>query len=285
MQSYLPIFQFSFSHSYYSDGICKDIDLKPTARTKKTFRNYGLIFKQTAINRFSLFLATSESIPEILMELEEDLSNDENLLSFAIQVKNPSFHCYTDQLPDIRNNERLICEVEVSKFPSCQVNIKKANITNLTEEQQYIFSSPTIMGMLFIHLSNQDSSILTNCKSQQHPISVQIPFNPKKVYWKYILLPRSKNEEEISISDLTSQLEFSEIQWTMPTVGQQFATALSRQQLPLADFYPYHLQLWSDSSQGKRLLLERLAAPNAQLPENYTNDSSKNNYIIIYQYF
>ncbi len=83
-----------FTHSYYMDMKCKDLQIVPTAETANLLRNYQLIFKENiGGDGFKIAFLKNEETQSSLNVLNK---MNAKVLRFKISVKNKSFQNFTD---------------------------------------------------------------------------------------------------------------------------------------------------------------------------------------------
>ena len=285
MAAYLPLIKFVISHSFYIDGVCRDIEMQFSNACKKTIANYGLILRKESGNQYVLYIKSSPELPELPGAFEKELNADNNLLVFTIKTTHQRFFCYTDELPNLSKNQRSVYEIDIRGKDSIENKINQIDIKQLSPETREHFDSPNILGIIQLIITSGNSSIFEDVIAQKKPIDIVIDFEPKTAFWKYILLPRSTSESELKISDSSNEIEFSDIEWTSFNKQEKAGVSQSLQKIRLSEEYPYHIQLWKNYNNGKRIILDRLAMPNVENPESFSVDSEMNNYITIYQYF
>ena len=285
MSDYLPLIKFKFIHSFYFDGICRDVELHFSKQCKKTIANYGLILKKEPGSQYTLYIKSSDQIPELTDAFEREWQMDNDLLVFTVKTLNQKFYCYTDQLPNISKNQRSVYEFNIQDSNSTEMKISFVDVKQASPELKSHFDSPNTLAIIQIKISSLSGGIFKKTLDEKKPIELEIDYEAKTAFWKYILLPRSTHESALKIKDSNDEIEFSEIEWTSFNNQEKAGVSQSLEKIRLSDQYSFHLQLWKNYNNGKRIILEQLSMPNIENPESFSVDSEMNNYITIYQYF
>ena len=282
MDRYLPLIQFTLNHPYYADGICRDLELQISSLCKKTVSNYNLLLKKKNGSSYLLYIKSSEELAEAF---EKELKQDDNLLIFVLKTTNPRFFCYTDKLPNISKNQRSVYRSKITKNNQTNTTVSHINAKQMTPETRLHFESQNILGIVQLNTLSTNGPIFRDTINRGKPIDLQISFEVKSAFWKYVLLPRSTGESKLTILDSNEFIEFSDIAWTSINNREKAGISVSIEKIKLSDQYPFHLQLWRNYTNGKQIVLEQLSIPNIENPESFSVDSEMNNYITIYQYF
>ena len=94
------ICEVSFSHSYYTDGVIKNLSIEPTSACRKFLSNYRIFFRDKS-DGFAL-LSTLEETDST----KPFISVNKNIcLSFAVTINNPYFLNFSDLPSDLESSE------------------------------------------------------------------------------------------------------------------------------------------------------------------------------------
>jgi len=81
--TYIPLFSINLSHAYYSDGICRDLIVKPTPACADVMKRLGLLFRQIKTG-FSVFCRVGDDKQELYQAFDV-----RKKLSFYLYSRNP----------------------------------------------------------------------------------------------------------------------------------------------------------------------------------------------------
>lgn len=90
--AYDILFRLTFRHSYYADGLCRDLALRPTPSTLKRLQRYGLQFRATETGGMVIAEVQRGSDPPALVR---SLPPEEARFSFLLLLNNPHFFTFT----------------------------------------------------------------------------------------------------------------------------------------------------------------------------------------------
>lgn len=87
------LFSVRIRHTYYTDGICKDLHYVPSPETQKLMNRYRL-YLQTTLKGFSFYYSSEQSVTDFLNYIKT--IDGTTSFSFDVTSMNPDFTVFTD---------------------------------------------------------------------------------------------------------------------------------------------------------------------------------------------
>ena len=290
MKVYFPLIDFSIEHGYFSDRKSRDIDLFIAKNEKRLLNNYKLIFKRVNSSHYVLFADCNENIDERISMLEQDMLDDENLLSFILKVNNNRLFTVTKNVSISMGKEMYKVTVLVESENNEPINIDLTGWGKTTGENSFekdlLKALHPSLAIISFRTSDIQSgfSFLERIKSLR-TLKINITLEPKSVYWRFLLFPRANKESDVSVVDACQKVTFSNVGWKKLENEQLVGESFSEEEITLAESYPFQMQLWKNYLNGKVLVNSQLSCPNPENPGNFIKSDNEKNYITIYQYF
>jgi hypothetical protein len=104
---FLPLIDLNLTHTYYTDGRCRDFRIEPTPETQQLLKNYRCVLKSLPHGFRILIAVTDQGIPVIPLQKEITFA-------FQLQLQNPDFALFTDLTEITQMAAPLYTNAEVS---------------------------------------------------------------------------------------------------------------------------------------------------------------------------
>ncbi len=163
--SYARLFWIELKHSYYANGLCRDLDVVPSADTARLLRNHRCVVKPKA-NGAEIYVETDKfGKPKIAFD-------GETTLSFGLCLNNPEFLLFTDSTP-----------------------LRGKNGWGITYAKEVVIANPKVRAAPFF--AKLDISRDFNRVDGER---IEIEFSAKPVYWIYYLITDLKAGVTFSVA-------------------------------------------------------------------------------------
>ncbi len=261
-----PLMSISVHHTYFSNGIFRDLAVEPDGPTSKTLLNYGLLFKKHNNELHILFDTNFNGN----IRKREDVLNDGISCRFIIRLNDQGFYNYTE-----------VGKTDINHSMYYFRNTSKDNsvVKNTLHHDEYVnekdlFPLDTFEDQYFIRPFALLDLKLAKGLSPSHSIR----FKAKETYWRYVLLSddlRSLNSPAI-ISN--SSAEFFEGPETLKFRGKDTLAFISKSPISFSQNNEKVFQLVDnyDEESGRYKVVMR-ALPSAN-PDHITAiDGDTNN--------
>jgi hypothetical protein len=211
------LFSVTVEHTYYTDGICVDLQYRPSQETQVVMNRYALLLQKTPIG-FSLYASTDQSIKEYLNYIKRT----ENTTSFSFDVvsMNQDFTVFTDY---------PITSLGIFSFNSTN-SIVVDGVTILKE----VFEPRTASNISFSVTIDYDA-IIRFRESGNNPFYI-IKFIARKTQWRYYIINNSNQHfEKLEIKG-NSDVQFdAPIEVTLPNNKTALLFSSGDTKLPLQE--------------------------------------------------
>lgn len=231
MGKYDVLYRLKLEHEYYSDKICRGIDVRVEPSTVKLLQCRGIIFKQTAVNEWCLLGDCSMGIP---------YAKTDKFL-FNLYLTDPSFLNYT-KWTDFHPNNLYFLSLPTS-------HSEFINALRKEEGKKKINSGFCIANLQF------------NCNSfnDQADTSENIlSFQTNEVTWEYEFVNRNLmlgSHYKFKLTEENAKVEFSAID----EESSYLIRFKSKNPIKMAESYDYHISLRDEKTNAK--LLEEIPFP------------------------
>ena len=184
------LFSIDVEHTYYADGICKDLQYTPSPETQKLMNKYSMRLQHTS-KGFSFYIATEQSIADFLNYIKT--TDNATSFSFDVVSTNQYFTVFTD-------------------YPIHSLGVFFFDSTNTTTidgstVMKGTFEPSTTSRTSFTITIDYDA-IIRFRESGNNP-RYNIQFTSRKTQWRYYIINNSNQHfEKLSIqSDSGIQFE------------------------------------------------------------------------------
>lgn len=271
MSQYSQLFGIEVRHSFFSSGLCLDIDFIPTPETTAKIRNGGMLLRST---RGGIRVFYEQDRLDSLRMLAGD--NEGLSLVFKAYSTDSYFMNYTEVGPA---NDDTVRYFESSKaLPGDDGALRlHANEYSgsedfrpldfpgfqgvLTSKDQLV--KPTFVVKISVPKEYADGLGEGSQGSVSGaPLSYFINFQERQTIWKYYLLGEFARND-VYVADLDNSTEFE------PSVSETLAdqrtafTIKSKTPLPMREQSEYRFQLREEASGNGRVLIRRLPVASA----------------------
>ena len=221
--NYKTIFRLKVCHSYFSNGICKDLVFVPGSSTRKLLERYRFDFKKLP-DGFECFINTTYSPQAFLNSIT--CATGKTYFDFDIETTN-SFYNYTNLSTSNLN----------------QLVYSSSNI--ISNNESYIINAETAeeTGNCFAKLKIFFNDIL-KLMSSELPALLSIHFEARATQWQYYIINRSEVPlKNPAVSDKTGISFSGPENVTMPTGEKALLFTSGTTLLPLKEDSNYRFNL------------------------------------------
>ncbi|MFT5890101.1 MAG: hypothetical protein ACI9Y7_000190 [Dokdonia sp.] len=192
------LFSIGVEHTYYADGICKDLQYTPSLETQKLMNRYSL-YLQTIPEGFSFYTTTDQSITDFLKYIKT--TDDATSFSFDVTSMNQDFTVFTDY---------PITSVGAFYFDSVNTTIiGGSTVLNGVFE-------PSSMSLVSFTITIDYDAIIRFRESGNNP-RYSIQFTSRKTQWRYYIINNSNQHFEKLEIQSNSDIQFEDpIEVTLP---------------------------------------------------------------------
>lgn len=242
MTNYQTIFSFCLEHDYYTQNICRAIEIRVPSQSVSMLKRRGLIFKQTKENQWSI-IGDCEGA---------GVDDDSDVLVLEMILVEPLFVCFTiwqDFRPTHAYHLSLPC------------NKTKEEATNVIKDSEHKRQSDSFCS-IEINLSNEMFKRAENGNAEINTLIFRSP----EVYWEYLFVSRSeKNNENLELKEISGKVVFSEMEkieiepFTLPVLQ-----TITKSPIPMNERYKLDISLIeiiNNNLQKKRVLIKHIPHP------------------------
>lgn len=254
---------FEVLHSYFRDGLCRDLDIIPDQNTEALLKQNGVHWHKSSTNTWALFGPTQLDLASFTAQ-----SPDQQLV-FNCQSSDPTFVQFT-QYP--------IGELGHYEFSNKTLQQTGLAKTNLPSE----FKSTTSASSPIIAKIDLDLSALTI------GAQFQISFEARKTRWQYFIIPQQSIEDSLILQGQEAHLFTGPESKKMQngTDAQCFDSTTNL--LPIQEVSDVKLKLATQQTgnpgAAAKILIEHLPTPapsSLTMPQDGGNDLMASVYIYV----
>nr|WP_129734273.1 hypothetical protein [Parabacteroides goldsteinii] len=248
MEIYKPLCRVTLEHDYFNDRQCSALSLRITSQGLQLARQRILLFRQTAVNEWTLLYDSTNP----------GVDTERDVLELALNITDPLFTLYTEwgglhpagpyvlQLP--------VKEEEMEK--GNKVSIMSA-ICPSNEKRK--------LGTSFCTVRLRLTKELLEAAEAGYPKREVLHFCAPEVRWEYFFLSRSGeciSPEDLSLEDITGKLKFSDFK-ECEIFGKTAVYTITEGSFPLRENPENHLRFVALKGERKQrqILLSRVPLP------------------------
>lgn len=172
------LLKVQFNHNYFSDGLFSGFSIKISDGTLRLLNNAGLLFKPQPSGFYILYDQNSAGLPRT----KEEVKQENIRLEFFLNVNDPYFYGYTEDMPDDIANSVFYFHNSSNTGQGTQllhVNefVSQNDAYNFKYFKQPFFSKPFAKLDLLISPDTEEA--------------YYINFQARSTYWRYIFIQNS----------------------------------------------------------------------------------------------
>lgn len=219
------LFSITIEHTYYTDGICVDLQYTPSQKTQIVIDRYALLLQRTP-EGFSFYASTDQSIKDFLNYIKR--TEDATSFSFDVVSMNQDFTVFT---------EYPITSLGIFSFNSNN-NTVVDGVTVLKE----VFE-PRVTSNISFTVTVDYDAIIRFRESGNNPFYT-IKFISRKTQWRYYIINNSNQHfEKLEIKG-DSDIQFeAPVEVTLPNNMMAFLFSSGDLKLPLEEHATYRFNL------------------------------------------
>lgn len=268
MGRYSQLFSIEVRHSFFSSGLCNELDFMPTTKTAGQIRNAGLLCKETMGGvRVFYDLERLDSLRLHAADQEEQLN-----LVFKAYARDPLFMNYTQGDPNQDDAVRYFDSSNAVRETDGSLRLHADEYAGSGDYRSLDFpglqevltpadhlARPTFV--VNIGVPKEVADALGSDVSEDAR-NYFVSFQERQTFWKYFLLGEFARED-IYVADLDNSTEF-ESSGTQVLADERTAiTFKSKTSLPMRERSEYRFQLRERGSGNEKVLIRRLPVASA----------------------
>lgn len=234
MQQFHKIIDLTIKHAYYRDGILPGTTLQPTADTKATIQQLGVIIKLIPTG---LMMAVSN-------QKASTLGDEGAVFEFELYVANPLFYQITDLQNDDWAGKALLFDKTLASSQDGAVTLLhqegQAGKSNVVEAESLEGFNPSSIGLVRLHIDA--ASLIPDSDGNIPSKQYEIRFETRAVKWRYFLIS-DQLDESYSMVITHPQSSFSAFEKKQLVTGQGAWCSTSENTIPLHDQFTGQVSL------------------------------------------
>lgn len=274
MSLFRTLVRVAVRHSYNSNGVCPCLEFRSTPDTAKRIGNLGLLCRNTNDGIELVYDQHRRDALE-LQARGEPVSFD-----FRVFATDPDFKSYSEPYgnPD---NELLYFD---NRAPGGAGESELSASGTVSDRDAITADAPEIEALLsprdrlappafVLRLCCGDQGEFLKLWLEAKAQSYTISFASRKRYWKYYLLGKmvadKSAQNRYRVVDPENRIEFEAAREETLADRRTARTFVSKQPIPLNEFYPYRFQLQQQGHNGEAVVIPSL--PHASLGQTGTD--------------
>ncbi len=211
------LFSVRIAHTYYADGICKDLQYTPSLATQQLMDRYTLYLQKTP-EGFSFYYNSVQSVADFLTDIKT--TNDATSFSFDVTSMNQYFTLFT---------EYPIATLGTFSFDTGDTtSIDGATVL------KGVFA-PTNTGNTSFTVTIDYDAIIRFRESGNNP-TYTIQFTSRKTQWRYYIINNSQQHFEKLTIQTDSAIQFEDpVEVTLPTMTTALLFSSGSMKIPLEE--------------------------------------------------
>lgn len=243
MSNYRAIYTLRITHDYYSNSICRAIQIRTSSSAHTLMKRRGIAVKQVEVNEW-----------QIIGDCEGGgVDDNSDVLTLEMTLAEPHFMYFT----------------QWKKFNpeyAYTLNLPINNTTIGDAADIIINSNKERTSDAFCTINIKLSNAMFQKAKEHNSLKNTVHFTSSKAYWEYILISRNDNyDKKISIIERDEKIEFSEMERVnLEPFQHQVNRTISKSDIPMREEYEYHLELIETIRENppmKRIVTRQLHHP------------------------
>lgn len=236
VSKYRKVISVSILHSFFNDSILKYIDIKPSVKTLKLMKSYGLIFRNT--NGGFVILSENDE------RYTGSIFNGSIFLEFKLSFLDKYFINYTD-IP-FENYNIFIFENNYSDLLH-KNSIVDINCVKNSDEQ---LSAKIILKI------DENYGYFGNTNIDPFgPVDYKIIFNSRKITLRYNLIVNTNNINSYYITNEDENFRLDDFKNRILNSGKNVYSLVYSKEIQCKEFYDFRFYLKKDDSFFKSFTL------------------------------
>lgn len=248
MEIYKPLYRITIEHDYFNNRACPALSLRITSQGLQLARQRTLLFRQTAVNEWTLLYDSTDP----------GVDTERDMLEFSLNITDPIFTLYTEWGGLHPAGTYLL------QLPAKEEEMEKKNkvsvmsaIRPLNEKLKFRASFCTVR----LRLTKE----LLEAAEADDPKQEVLHFSAPEVQWEYFFLSRSKEHispDDLLLEDAIGKLKFSDFK-ECEVFGKTAVYTITKDSFPLLENLGSHLRLIALKGERKqrRVLLSQVPLP------------------------
>lgn len=254
MEVYKALYRVSIRHDYFNNRAFTGLSLRITPQSLNLVRQRTLLFRQTAVNEWTLLY--NSTIPRVDM--------DKDVLEFVLDITDPLFTLYTEW-EGLHPTGSYVLQLPLKKGENT-VSVMSA-VHPLDEKLKF--------GASFCTLRLCLTKELLEAAEADSPKQEVLHFYAPKMKWEFFFLERGEDHispEELSLEDITGRLKFSDFK-KCEIFGKKALYTITEESFPLRENPGSFLRLVAlkGEKRQRQVLLSQVPLP---VPGHFQSEQS-----------
>lgn len=234
MGTFQPIFSMRVVHDYYEKLDCRALTFRLTAGGIDLCRRRGLLFRQTAVNEWTLLYDRDSA----------GVDPDSDRIEAELCITDPAFVVFTDW-KTLRPDKAYVLEL-----PEAHDTVDATEAIRESPEKRRIGSGFCSVGI------RMTQEILEAAQNGKHK-TCTLQFHAPSCKWEYLIIPRNGDKPdpaECLMEEQNGKMTFTPFE-TFTAYGTEVLRTVSREAIPMREHYAYKLKVLSSAGGGRRQVL------------------------------
>lgn len=268
MGAYLPLFSIAAEHTFFSTGLCEQLEYVPTPQSASLLKRAGILTRKTTHGIQAFY---DESKTEAL-ELYVTNRNEPFCLGFKVISNDASFTNYT--APSIQRSDAVLY-FDSRRIKSKKVGRKRLHTTDYVSEANFEkLDSAVVVDLLDKKDKLVRPHFLVNICVNAIPTfpsrgsgnaqsnDYYLTFQARQTFWKYHLLGDIA-KQNLSVADVDGKTEFEPAGNASLPDARAAITFRSTTPIPLRETFDRRFQLRENGTGNGKVLIKRLPVASA----------------------
>lgn len=241
MGTYRPLYSLRVEHDYYDNLACRALAFRLKAGGVDLCRRRGLLFRQTAVNEWTLLYDCDSA--------GVDTSSDK--VEAELCITDPAFVLFTDWAALRPENAYTL------ELPASRDTVEATEAIRESADRRRIGSGFCSVSILMTE------KILAAAQKEKHK-TCTLRFHAPQCKWEYLLVPRdggSPDPRQCRMEEQGGTLAFTPFK-TFKAYGLEVLRTVSQEAVPMKEHYAYKLKVFSSATgSGRRQVLLKYVPP------------------------
>lgn len=264
MARYSQLFSIEVRHSFFSSGLCHELEFIPTPKTVRQMRNAGLLCKESMGGVHVFYnLDRLDSLRLHAADEEERLN-----LVFKAYARDPLFMNYTEGVPDRDDAIRYFDSSNAVTENGGSLRLHANEYAGSGDFKSLGF--PGLQGVLTPKDQLVRPTFVVNIGVPKEVADALdggarnyfVAFRERRTVWKYLLVGELARED-LYVADLDNTTEFESSGTEVLADERTAVTFKSKTSLPMRERSEYRFQLRERDSGNGKVLIRRLPVASA----------------------
>lgn len=264
MGPYKRLFEINAHHSFFADNVCRRLEWVPTATTRQTMANLGILARSDA-GGMTFYYDTERR--QALELFAAQAGPDPEGFFFKVYTRDPYFMNYTD-LPE-SDKEKLFYVDTRQAVAEASGDFRLHRQAHLPDLERVSFSSLWESGLLtrqdrgtppicVIHVRpvGEDSSPM-DAKGNVHAKTYRLSFDQRRTYWKYCVLGPLAGKA-VWVQDTNGKWTFDQTEPPALDGNRPALAFISNSPIPLRQIPDVNFQLKHHAADVDKVMINKL---------------------------